>query len=137
MMRKRKRFHKKFKRSKSPADFENYKHIKTKTIAEIRKSKQLETDKLAAKLRSNDIGPRGWWKILKHFIKPDHSASLPPLYKDDIVYTEEADKATLMNDFFVGQTMLDESKASLPPGVPMSNNNQNLSQLHLLRLNLS
>ena len=30
-----------------------------------------------------------------------------------------------MNDFFVGQTMLDESKASLPPDVPMSNNNLN------------
>ena len=40
-------------------------------------------------------------------------------------FTEEADKATLMNDFFVGQTMLDESKASLPPDVPMSNNNLN------------
>ena len=125
MIRKRKRLYKKVKRSKSPADFENYKHIRNKTIAEIRKSKQLETDKLAAKLRSNDIGPRDWWKILKHFIKPDHSASLPPLYKDDIVYTEEADKATLMNDFFVGQTMLDESKASLLGDVPMSNNNLN------------
>ena len=30
-----------------------------------------------------------------------------------------------MNDFFVGQTMLDESKASLLGDVPMSNNNLN------------
>ena len=43
MIRKRKRLYKKFKRSKSPADFQNYKHIRNKTIAEIRKSKQLET----------------------------------------------------------------------------------------------
>ena len=99
---KRKRLYKKLKRSKIPADIENYKHIRNKTIAEVRKSKQSETDKLAAKLRNNDIGPRDWWKTLKHFIKPEHSASLPPLYKDDIVYTEEADKATLMNGFFVG-----------------------------------
>ena len=79
MIRKRKRLYNKFKRSKSHSDFEKYKQIRNKTIAEIRKSKQLETDKLAAKLRNNDIGPRDWWKTLKHFIKPEKSASLPPL----------------------------------------------------------
>ena len=53
-------------------------------------------------------------KTLKHFIKPEKSASLPPLYNDDTVFTEEIDKATLMNDFFVEQTKLD---------VPISENN--------------
>ena len=35
-----------------------------------------------------------------------------PLYKDDIIYTEEDDKATLMNNFFVAQTELDETQAT-------------------------
>ena len=125
MIRKRKRLYNKFKRSKSHSDFEKYKQIRNKTIAEIRKSKQLETDKLAAKLRNNDIGPRDWWKTLKHFIKPEKSTSLPPLYNDDTVFTEEIDKATLLNDFFVEQTKLDESNSSLPPDVPISENNLN------------
>ena len=100
MIRKRKRFYNKFKRSKSHSDFEKYKQTRNKTIAEVRKSKQLETNKLAAKLRTNDIGPRDWWKTLKHFRKPEKSTSLPPLYNDDTVFTEEIDKVTLLNDFF-------------------------------------
>ena len=55
MIRKRKRLYKKYKRSKCPADFENYNHLRNKIIAEIRKSKQLEIDKLSEKLRNNDI----------------------------------------------------------------------------------
>ena len=43
--------------------------------------------------------------------------NIKPLYKDDIIYTKEDDKATLMNNFFVAQTELDESQATLPPDI--------------------
>ena len=87
--------------------------------------KQSVIDKLAAKLRNTDTGPRDWWKTLKHFIKPTNTTSIPPLCKDDIVHTEEADKASLMNDFFVEQTILDESNATLPPNIDLPENNLN------------
>ena len=80
---------------------------------------------MAAKLRNTDTGPRDWWKTLKHFIKPNNTTSIPPLCKDDIVHTEEADKASLMNDFFVEQTILDESNATLPPNIDPPENNLN------------
>ena len=80
---------------------------------------------MSAKLKNNNIRPKDWWKTLKQFIKPENSASIPPLLKDDKIYTEEIDKASLMNDFFVGQTILDESKAPLPPTVPPSDNSLN------------
>ena len=110
---------KKFKRTKNITDYDNYKHFRNKTTTEIRKLKQQETDKLAAKLCNNDIGPRDWWKTLKQFIKPGQSSTVPPLYKDDIIYTEEDDKATLMNNFFVAQTELDETQATLPPDITL------------------
>ena len=56
-------------------------------------------------------------KTLIHFIKPNNTTSIPPLCKDDIVHTEEADKASMMNDFFVEQTILDETNVSLPPNI--------------------
>lgn len=118
LIRKRKRLYKKFKRTNNITDFESYKRVRNNTTAEIRKLKQQQIDKLAAKLINNDIGPRDWWKTLKQFIKPDQSSSVPPLYKDDTVYTEEADKARLMNDFFVGQTELDETNATLSFDIP-------------------
>ena len=122
MIRKRKRLYSKFKKSKKPSDFENYKHIRNKTIAEIRKSKKSEVDKLAAKLSNNDIGPKDWWKTLKHFIKPEQSTSIPPLLNDDTILTDETEKASLLN---VGQTILDESRASLPSDLPIPDNNLN------------
>ena len=47
----------------------------------------------------------------------EYSNSVPPLYKDDIIYTEEDDKATLMNNFFVAQTELDETQATIPSDI--------------------
>ena len=88
IIRKRKRLFKKFKRTKNITDYDNCKYFRNKTTTEIRKLKQQETDKLAAKLCNNDIGPRDWWKTLKQFIKPGQSSSVPPLYKDDNIYTE-------------------------------------------------
>ena len=34
-------------------DFESYKHLRNKILSDIRKSKQLQTDKLAKKLKNN------------------------------------------------------------------------------------
>ena len=125
LIRKRKRLFKKFKRTKNITDYDNYKHFRNKTTTEIRKLKQQETDKLAAKLCNNDIGPRDWWKTLKQFIKPGQSSSVPPLYKDNINYTEEGDKATLMNNFFVAQSELDETQATLPPDITLPEHSLN------------
>ena len=82
---------------------------------------------MAGKLRNTDTGPRDWWKTLKHFIKPNNNISIPPLCKDDIVHTEEAVKASIMNDFFVEQTILDETNASLPPNIDPPENNLNFN----------
>ena len=118
IIRKRKRLFKKFKRTKNITDYNNYKHFRNKTTAKIRKLKQQETDKLAAKLCNNDIGPRDCWKTLKQLIKPSQSSSVPSLYKDNF-YTKEDNKATLMNNFFVTQTELDETQATLPPDITL------------------
>ena len=79
LMRKRKRLYDKYKRTKSSVDFENYKHIRNKVITEIRRSKDNENNILADKLKSNILGPKDWWKTLKHFIKPTSTSSIPPL----------------------------------------------------------
>ena len=38
---------------------------------------------------------------------------------DDIIYTEEDDKATLMNNFFVARTEFDKTQATLPPDITL------------------
>ena len=53
-------------------------------------------------------------EALKSFITPDQPSTFPPLCKDDIVYTNDEDKANILNHFFTAQTILDDSNASLP-----------------------
>ena len=56
--------------------------------------------------------------MLKDFIKPEQASTPPPLVKDDIVHSDGTEKANIMNDLFAEQTVLNESYASLPAGVP-------------------
>ena len=119
MMRKRKRLYDKYKRSNNIVDFENFKQIRNRATNEIRKSKHKQTDNLAQKLTNNTSEPKDWWKTLKQFIKPDHCSSFPPLIKNEDIYSEDMDKANLLNQFFAEQTHLDETNSTLPPDIPL------------------
>ena len=114
LMRKRKRLYDKYKRSKVNTDFENYKNVRNKVTYEIRKSKKYQIEKLTEKLESNNLNQKDWWRTLKTFIKPEQSLTVPPLRKDDIIHTNDKDKANILNQFFTEQSTLDDSNASLP-----------------------
>ena len=118
MLRKRKRLYDKYKRTNRIDDYEIYKHYRNKAISEIRKAKKAETDKLATKLTSYKFSPKDWWKVLKSFIKPNQSSSIPPLNKDGVTFEDDNDKANILNDYFADQTSLDETHATLPPDPP-------------------
>ena len=118
MMRKRKRLYDKYKSSNDIVDFENFKQIRNKVTNEIRKSKHIQTDKLAQKLANDTSGPKDWWKTLKQFIKPDHRSSFTPLTKYGDIYSDDVDKANLLNQFFAEQTHLDETNSTLPSDIP-------------------
>ena len=54
---------------------------------------------------------------MKNFIKPGQTSSIPPLCKDDVIYSDPNDKANIVNIFFTEQTTLDDSNASLSPTI--------------------
>ena len=100
LMRKRKRLYDKYKRSKDNADFENYKNVRNKVTYEIRKSKKYQIEKRTEKLESNNLNQKDWWRTLKTFIKPEQTLTVHPLCKDDTIYTNDKDKANILNQFF-------------------------------------
>ena len=116
LIRKRKRYYDKFKQTNNPTDFNKYKQIRNLVTCEIRKSKRLQTDKLANNLKNATNGQSNWWRTLKSFIKPSQSTctSIPPLQLNDQVFSDEQDKADILNNFFTTQTVLDDSGATLP-----------------------
>ena len=45
----------------------------------------------------------------------DLTATVPPLCKNGIIYTDDKDKANILNQFFTDQSILDDTNATLPP----------------------
>ena len=80
----------------------------------IRDSKQSHYDKIADKLKSSTLSVKDWWSTLKTFIIPCTKSSIPPLEFNNVIYTDECDKANILNSYFQSQTLLNEEKAVLP-----------------------
>ena len=127
LLRKKKRLYDKYKKSKNVNHFERYKRYRNLATKEIRKSKKDVINKLTEKLENQNTGPKDWWKTLKHFIKPDQTNTIPPLHKDGQTYSDDIDKANMFNNFFIEQTLLDDSQANLPETLTIPD--QNLDSL--------
>ena len=69
---------------------------------------------MAHKLKTSNLSPRDYWKTLKSFIRPTSNVNIPPLLHDDMYVADNNEKATILNNYFVQQTVLDEHLARLP-----------------------
>ena len=83
----------------------------------IRESKKSYNKSRSDKSKSGSLSSKQWWTVLKTFISQNNSC-IPPLENDGVVYSEETDKANLLNNFFRDQTVLNDKDAVLPDIVP-------------------
>ena len=113
-IRKRKRAYHKAKQIDTPRLWNKFKKLRNKVIESIRLSKQQYLDQLSSKLKSNTLSSKDWWSTLKSFITPTTKSSIPTLEKDGHIYSDDTDKADLLNNFFRDQTLLGDSNAQLP-----------------------
>ena len=119
-IRKRKRAYRKVKRTNLESDWKKFKSLRNKVVQNIRDSKKSFYDRIAAKLTSETLASKDWWTTLKTFIAPNNKTAIPPLEFNDNVYTEETDKANVLNTYFQSHTILNEQNAlipSLPPAI--------------------
>ena len=114
LIRKKKRLFSKFKKFKNANDFDNYKTFRNIVTNEIRKSKKELIDKLTENINTYTNCSKDWCKTLKAFIKPNQTSSIPPLNVNGDIYSDNTDKATILNDYFTEQSSLDDSNANLP-----------------------
>ena len=126
-MRKRNRLYKKYKRNKTVENYESFKDIRNNVNSSLRKSKKEYFKSLADKLKSSSLATSDYWKTLKSFIKPSIDTSIPPIFHNGSYISDSSDKAKLLNDFFVSQTSLDDSTATLPnTDLPANNTLHNI-----------
>ena len=127
LMRKRNRLYKKYKRNKTVENYESFKDIRNNVTSSLRKSKKEYFKSLADKLKSASLATSDYWKTLKSFIKPSVNTSIPPICYNGSYISDSSDKAKLLNDFFVSQTSLDDSTATLPnTDLPANNTLHNI-----------
>ena len=94
----------------------------------------MQTNIIAEKLNSNELGPKNGWKTLKWFIKPCSTSAIPPLCKDNVIYSKEKEKVEILNEHFSKQNTLDDTTASLPNIVQGDVSTLNTVSLRLLKL---
>ena len=99
-IKKRKRAYRTAKWTSVPALWNKFKGLLNKVVSLIRNSKSAHTKKIAEKLRSDSLSPKHWWSVLKSFISPASKSPLPPIEQNGTTYTDDQDKANLLNDFF-------------------------------------
>ena len=117
-IRKRRRAYRKAKATNQSHHWAKFKRLRNEVTTLIRNCKQQHTDKITQKLKSENLSSKDWWSTLKAFISPHTHSDIPPLESNGNVYTNEIDKANLLNDHFQSQTTLNEQNAILPPLPP-------------------
>ena len=90
----------------------------------MRKCKTDFNQNLANKLKSDALTAKDWWPTLKKIIAPNSKSSVPPLELNNNIYTDENDKANILNNFFQNQTLLDDRNAALPDLPPSTVDSQ-------------
>ena len=64
-IRKRKRYYRRAKRTNSDQHWLKFKRLRNEVISSIRSAKKVYFDRMTLKLKSGNLNPRDWWKILK------------------------------------------------------------------------
>ncbi len=120
LMRKRDRFRQKYKQSNDERDGQKFRHYRNLVVSEIRKEKQSSEDKRSQKINDHNLNDKSWWSHLHEELGNSKSSAQGPLMHNGKIVTDGTEKANLLNDFFVDQSLLDTSNAQLPAIDPVS-----------------
>ena len=84
----------------------------------LKKSKEHCRNVIVNKLKSESLTSRDWWSTLKNIISGGHKASIPPLENDGTIFSDDLDKANILNNYFRDQTIIDDKDVELPMIIP-------------------
>ena len=122
LFRERNRAYKKWKKHSSDTNLENYNQIKREVIAVKKDAKHNYFLRLSNKLTDPNTGPKEYWHLTKELFGNKIKSGIPPIIKNDIVFSSSESKCQLFNDHFLEKSKLPDQKPSLPQFTPLTNN---------------
>ncbi len=100
--------------------YKAFKIVRNQIVSKIRYSKDLQSTKRNETLCNPKVASKKWWSTYKKIISENDPSTIGPLMNVNKVIADDLTKANLLNNFFVSQSTLDESKAQLPTNPPHS-----------------
>ena len=102
-IRKRKRAYRKAKRTNLESNWKKLRKLQNRTITMIRDLKLSFYDKIGDKLKCETLSSKDWWSTLIPVIALNSKSIIPPFTYNDHIFSDERDKANILNEFFQSQ----------------------------------
>ena len=114
MKRKMLRLFRKFKNSRSDNNWEGYKRSRNEYQHALDVAEEDYKNTLTSSLASGK-NTKLWWRTVKNLLGKGSFRSLPPLEYNNTFLTDDKDKATAFNNFFLSHSNINTNTAHLPP----------------------
>jgi hypothetical protein len=111
----RDRLHKRQKRTKDPRHIQMYKDKRKEATDAYRQAKRDYFANMSVRLLDPQTGPKNYWKLIKNAMGNRQMVGIPTMTENDKQIHDDKDKATLLNDYFIAQTIIPDSNIPLPP----------------------
>ena len=112
IIRNKNKLHKKAKIFNTDQLWKNFRQIRYDLTYDIRKKKLDYLQDLDNRTSSSaTFGTKNWWKIVKSFMSNKRSDPdvIPPLEKNGVTYYTNKEKATVLNQFFINQSTIEDN----------------------------
>ena len=114
-IRQRHRLHKSAKRKNTVHIWQRFRQKRNEVTAIIRQAKVDYINKLADDLLISDCNSKSWYKVSSEFlVSKNKQQTTPYLEMNNEIIESDADKAEVLNKFFVQQSTLNDANANLP-----------------------
>jgi hypothetical protein len=107
--------------SNTDQDWNKFKQVRFLYHSKIVQAKtEYENAKYSYLVQEGTKNSKKWWALLKQVYKNnDIEDTIPPLEVDDIIISDDKEKAESFNEFFLSVTSLDDSNTRLPVDQPI------------------
>ena len=107
------RAHRFAKRNSGTENWAMYRQIRNNYISKGIAEKEYEITRLE-KIRENSFSTKECWNLYKSVLNLHNSSSIPTLFCDDNLVTDDKEKADVFNEFFLSNAKVNDSNTYLP-----------------------